>query len=209
MRVACEQVSFFGTPTRLALMRSHIAKVLPFSGYDSYRDGRGEMVINVAGIFNVGHASGPHMDASALVTFLAEGMLMPFTLVHPHVHWSTLSHTSARATIHDGSVTVGGVFTFDDDRGRVRFETNDRWREGTPGKFEPWSAEASDYTWRHGTLVPSTVSARWHDSDGSFTYMRGSVESLTYDVTDTRTSIESRRQSGLSLRRSLDSLGGE
>lgn len=162
LRVDCEQVNFLREPSRMALMRSALAGVIPFSGYDRYRNGRGEMLIRLGGICPLRHARGPHMDASGLATFLSEALLLPLLFVHPSLQWSALDERSARATIHHAGTFVSGVFSFDAANEWARFETCDRWRDGRPPVRQRWSAEVTDFAWHKGLRIPGRARAFWH-----------------------------------------------
>lgn len=189
MAVECEQVNFLRQPARFALMRSRIAKLLPFSGYDRYRNANARFFINIAGTLPLRRADGPHFDDSALVTYLSEAMLLPVLMIDPRVHWLALDEGSARASMQHGSSSVAGVFTFDPSRDSVRFETDDRWRDGSTPTRTRWSAEVRSFAWHKGMRVPGEATARWHTDAGPFVYMRGSVESISYDVTDERAMV--------------------
>ncbi len=184
--VECEQVNFFRDPTRLALMRSHLAGVLPFSAYDRYRHARGRMSINLAGALPLRRVYGQHMDVSALVTYLSEAILLPVVLIDPRLRWTPLDASSARATLQHVGSCVSGVFSFGPAHEWVRFETEDRWRDGRVPSRQRWSAEARAFRLHAGLRVPGDASAHWHTEQGLFTYMRGEVESIHYDITDAR-----------------------
>lgn len=189
MSVECEQVSFFRQPVRLALMRSKLAGIVPFTGYDRYRDAQGQMSINLAGRLPLRRAHGSHMDDSALVTYLSEAMLLPVLFVDPRLQWQPLDEHAARAIIHHGGRCVAGVFRFDPAHAWVRFDSHDRWRDGREPTRARWSAEVSQFAWHKGLRVPSEARAWWHAGEDDFLYMRGKIESVSYDVTDARVMV--------------------
>lgn len=190
MRMECEQVSFFREPVRLALMRSSVAAVMPFTGYDRYLDGHGEMRMEVAGLIPVGRVCGRHVDASALVTFLSEGLLLPSLLLESHVSWTALGEHAARAVLRHHGCSVSGVFHFDASGEQAHFETEDRWRDGPTPVRQRWSAHVGDFAEHKGLRLPRTAHATWHAPEGDFDYVRGALESVTPDVTEARVLVE-------------------
>jgi hypothetical protein len=186
MRMECEQISFFRRPTRLAMMRTSLAHVLLFEGYDSYIEGRGEMRIQLARVLPVSRSRGPHMDASALVTFLSEGMLFPSLWLESPLFWTPLDAERARAELRYPGGRVGGVFHFDRAGEHVRFETEDRWRDGPVPVRQRWSAHASDFAEHKGLRLPQRARALWHTGATSFEYMNGVIDSVCLDVEDSR-----------------------
>lgn len=193
MRMECEQVSFLREPVRLALMRSMIARCLPLDGYDRYRDGQGEMRMNLAGVVPVRRVRGHPMNASGLVTFLSEGLLTPTLLLEPNVHWFSLDAHSARAELAHAGLRVGGVFSFDHASGTARFETEDRFRDGPTPRRQRWSAEVRGFEPHKGLRLATQAGAFWHDDNGAFEYMRGAIESISFDVTDAQAKVHPHR----------------
>lgn len=184
MHLRCEQTNFFGDPVRLALMTGKLGGIVPLAAYDSYREGRGELRVQVAGVLPVKRASGHNMDCAELVTCLSEGLFVPALLLEPNVRWAPVDARSAHATLWHGDNVVTGVFSFDDNGDRARFETYDRWRDGPKRPTrQRWSAEVSGFALQQGVRVPSRASATWHAPEGNFEYVRGSIESITTDIT--------------------------
>ena len=183
IRLACHQFNALEAPTRLVLMEGRLAHVLPFEGRDKLQDGHGNMLIRLGKLVTVGDVTGPEIDASALVTWLAEAALLPSAVLRPAIRWEPVSDHAARAVWTEADLAVGGIFHFDGDDRCVRFDTADRWQDGHPPRRIPWSAELGGYRAFDDRWVPTEVSATWHEADGPFTYARGTIDEVRFNVT--------------------------
>jgi hypothetical protein len=102
--------------------------------------------------------TGPEMDRSALLTILAEALLVPGYAIQPYITWTPMDDRSAAATIRHGAVEASGVFHFDEAGDVVRFESEDRYQSsGEDGRCRgAWMSSAT----RTRTVCASrTVSA--------------------------------------------------
>jgi hypothetical protein len=77
MRVKARQFNSVPEPARIVLMQGRLLGFLPFEGRDKYQDGHGNMRIRALGLFQVADVRSTRMDSSALVTILAEALLVP------------------------------------------------------------------------------------------------------------------------------------
>jgi hypothetical protein len=182
MTVSCQQFNSVPEPMRIALMQGRVAGVIPFEGRDKYQDGHGNMLIKLMKVLTLGESKGTHMDESALVTVLAETFLAPSAALQGYMTWQPVDERSARAQLTDKGITVGGTFHFNDADEVVRFDTNDRWQDGTPPKKIPWSAHLDGYRVTNGLRHPTRISATWHEPGGDFTYVKGTIDSVELNV---------------------------
>lgn len=169
-------------PVRLAYLRARLFGLLPMEGQDTYRGGHGSMRIVLAKLFTVGDDRGPEMDQSALVTLLAEALLVPGYALAPYIAWEPIDDASARAIIRHRGIEASGVFHFNDADEFVRFDTDDRfYAEGGEYARVPWSAEVVEYVDDGGLRRPLSMRATWHRQDGDFEYFRGTIAGIRYD----------------------------
>ena len=182
MALECEQFNSVPQPARIVLMRAKLAGFVPFEGRDKYQDGHGNMRVRLGRVLTVADAKGPPMDASGLVTVLAEALLAPSHALQPYTTWEPVDASSARARFTFGGVSVSGTFHFNDADECVRFDTEDRWQDGRPPRKVPWSANFGAYRREDGLRFPTAVSATWHEPGGDFTYVEGTLRGLTYNV---------------------------
>lgn len=184
MAMDCYQVNFAWLPARLVYMNARLLGLLPFEGRDKYQYGHGNMLIRLLRFFTLGNAKGKEMDASALVTLLAELPLLPAYALQPYIAWTPVDDNTARATLRDNGLEVSGTFYFDRDGALLRFRTEDRFMagKGNTCKRLPWSAEASGYALHDGLRHPTLLTATWHTDWGDFTYFKGSIRRLHYNI---------------------------
>jgi hypothetical protein len=177
-----EQFASVPEPTRIALMTTRLGGVVPFEGLDQYREGHGQMLIELAKVFTVADSRGRYMDESALVTVLSEALFTPSVAMQDYVEWTAIDERSASARLRDRGLSVTGVFHFNEADELIRFDTNDRWRDGKPPTRMAWSANVASYQRVGGVRLPLELSATWHEPAGDFTYVQGALESITFNV---------------------------
>jgi hypothetical protein len=167
-------------------MRARLFGFLPFDGRDKYQDGRGRLQVRALG-FQVVDEKGPKVDASELVTVLAEALFIPAYALQPYISWQAVDDSTAKAALTDGGISVTGTFHFNASGECERFETRDRWQSGQDAAPVPWTAFTRRYADFGGMRLPTEVSAVWHapggqGAAGDFEYVHGVVENFTFDV---------------------------
>lgn len=182
MKLRAEQFMSVPEPVRIALMSTRIAGMFPFAGRDIYRDGHGQMLIQLLKCFTVADSHGSAMDESALVTFLSEALFAPSAALQDYIEWSARDARSAFARLRHRGLCVSGTFHFNEADELVRFDTGDRWRDGSPPVRMPWSANVASYQWVDGVRTPRALSATWHEPGGDFTYVQGVVDAIVFNV---------------------------
>ncbi|AKJ04452.1 hypothetical protein ATI61_101459 [Archangium gephyra] len=182
MELSCQQFNSVAEPMRLALMKGRMAGVIPFEGKDKYQDGHGNMLIKLMKLITVGDSKGTSMDESALVTVLSETFMAPSYALQGYMKWQPVDERSARAELTSNGITVSGIFHFNEADELVRFDTNDRWQDGTPPKKLPWSAHLEGYRMAGGIRYATRVSATWHEPTGDYTYVKGTIDSVEFNV---------------------------
>ena len=150
------------------------------NGRDAYVNHAGRMLIEAYSRFTLTNVSGPEMDASALVTILAELPLAPSAMrPSDRLDWVAIDDVSARATLRDGVLSVSGIFTFAPSGAPVRFETNDRYRQvGKRAVRTPWLAHYDRFANHEGWNVPVEVTAAWEWKN----YVRTTSTSLHFET---------------------------
>ncbi len=184
MHVDYEQFNAVPEPVRMAYIHSAMMGVLPFEGYDKYKDGHGSMQIRLLKLLQVADYSGPEMDASALVTVLSECAFLPAYALQAYVSWKTVIGQAARGQLHYNNITVEGTFYFSNEGLFERFETNDRYLalEGSAYKKVPWSVTVSCYQEIDALKYPSYATATWHLPEGDYDYFKGTVDEVQFNL---------------------------
>jgi hypothetical protein len=152
-------------------------------GRDIYQNDRGQMLIRLGRAFTVGDETGPEMDRSALVTILAEALLVPGYAIQPYIIWMPRDDRSAAATIRHGGVEASGVFHFDQAGDFVRFESEDRYQStGEDARKVPWSVDVLSHQDQNGLRIADGLRATWHEDQGDFEYFRGRIAAVRFNV---------------------------
>ena len=177
-RIKCYQFNAVPEPTRIVHMNMKLGGVLPLEARDKYQDGHGNMLIRLLRRFTLRDVEGPEMDASALVTVLAETLLLPAYALQPYIHWSPIAADHAAVEINWAGITAHGIFYFNDRGEFTRFETCDRWRSEKKTKLHQtaWSIRVSDYiTNMEGIRYPSRATAAWWIGGQWMDYFQGTI----------------------------------
>ncbi|MFC4909579.1 DUF6544 family protein [Actinomadura gamaensis] len=157
---------------------------LPVTGFDRYRDGRGEMRWRMLGRLPLLSASGPDVSRSAAGRLAAEFVLAPAAALSPAIQWEevdqlrAIAHVSVDPGVHPVTLTVHPCGTLvsvttprwgdpgGDGYGEHVFGVRVRQERTFGGFTVPALARAG---WGHGTTD-------WHDGD----FFRFSIDHAQY-----------------------------
>lgn len=155
--------------------------VMPVVGRDQFSEGKGEMLIQLYGLFSmVNEQDNPKIDEGALQRYLAEIVWFPFAARAPYIEWESLSDTSARATLTYEGTSGSGEFTFDPSGKFKRFRTL-RYKGGDAEAIRiPWTVEAMDHKVMQGVEMPTHCMASWELEEGTWTWLELFIEELEY-----------------------------
>jgi len=183
MSLKCYQFNSVPEPTRIVYMKSRIMGIFPFEGRDKYQDGHGNMLIKLLKVIQVVDAKSKEMDESALVTVLAESLLVPTYALQHYIKWTAMDLKTAKAEIRYNNSKVSGLFYFNDNGEFTRFETDDRYysEKGTEYKKLKWSVIADNYIEKNGIRFPSYCKAIWNTEEGDFEYFKGTITNIKFN----------------------------
>ncbi|MFY9519673.1 MAG: DUF6544 family protein [Caldicoprobacterales bacterium] len=176
------QYNFTANPTRYALIESSLFAI-PFEGLDSLTAGLGGMKGMIAKSITLFNEKGPEMDKACLVTYLAESIFMPSSLLQGFIRLEEIDDYRVKGSISYKGIEAEGIFHFNDKFQMIKFTTQDRAETGADGKIEyfPWSAICSDYqTNEDGYSHPTVFKAVWHYKDRDLVYFDGRLEGIEY-----------------------------
>lgn len=166
------QYNLVEKPYRIAHIDSSLFGV-PFEGIEYiYKYNNARMKGVVAKTFSIFDVTGKEMNQSALVTYLAECLIVPNAALQDFIQWEAIDDLHSKATISYDGVTASGVFTFNEKGEMTSFETDDRWVDKGDGSYEKrkWSALCSEYKNNNGIIQPTHFKAVWHYDDGDLVY---------------------------------------
>jgi hypothetical protein len=184
MPIDCYQFNSVAEPVRIVYMKSNIAGLFLFEGRDKYQNRHGNMLIKLMNMITIGDAKGPEMDASALVTILAETFLVPGYALQPYITWTPVDHTCAKATLTYNGGSVSGVFYFNEAGEMIRFETDDRYfsEKGNNYKKLKWFVTAGNYKKKDSIRFATELTASWITGVGTYEYFKGTIEDVTFNI---------------------------
>ncbi len=181
------QYNFTATGSRLAYMNARMAGIIPFEGRDRYDNGRGHMLGTLARTVKVFNNDSREVALGGAVILLAESLLEPSIALQEYITWESIDQHTAGATLHQGELSVSGIFHFNENGEFIRFESGDRPYEMSTGKYKPipFSIVLDEYHEVEGLKIPGRVYATWHLEDGDFTYWDGRITGLSRNVSRT------------------------
>jgi hypothetical protein len=144
------------------------------------------MIGKLMKIITLFDVTGPEMDQSALVTFLAETLIVPNTALQDYIKLEEIDNYKAKVIMNYGGIEVEGIFIFNDKGEFIRFETNDRFMDKGNGVIEKekWTAEVENYIEREGIRIPGEMGGIWNLSEGDLVYIDGNITNISYDNSD-------------------------
>ena len=150
---------------------------------DSFRKGRGRMLVTAASTWTMTDAQGPELSESALLRLLGEIFWFPTAFLdRSYVRWQAVDDKTARAHIEIDGLKTEALFHFDPE-GQFLKVTGLRYRnvEGR-NVLTPWTGISSDFREVDGVKVPFKMEAIWNLPEGDFPCIRFEIETIEYNV---------------------------
>ena len=180
LKIDYTHVDFADSPNRLAFIDSKMFGI-PFQGYDYYMNGKGGMKGVLAKLITLFDQTGPAMDKASLITYLAEALFLPETLLKDFITFKQINEHAVEATITNKGVTASGIFHFNDAYEMTSFTTKDRGQISSDGTIEytPWEAQCENYKeYSDGIKRPTVFRAVWKNKNGDFVYFDGKISKV-------------------------------
>jgi hypothetical protein len=167
-------------------MKISIFRLLTLEALDLYKDAHGSMSIKLIKTIPISNTAGKEIDASELVTILAETMIIPHYAMQKYIIWEVIDTSSIKGTITYNDISVSGIFHFNQNGECIRFVTQDRYLTKKNNKFQKtcWTASANDYKLKKGIRFPTKFSATWHTDNGDYKYFKGIIKSIEFNKTE-------------------------
>lgn len=181
LKIDYTSYNFTYKPQVISLIDSSMYGI-PFEGYDSYIDGKGEMKGVVAKSITVFNETGAEMDMAALATYLGECLFVPSAALQDFIKWEEIDETHVKAVITSYGISAEGIFTFSKEGKMLEFFTKDRVVTNTDGSKMKvdWSGICGNYIANNGIMQPSHFKAVWHYEDGDFVYFNSNNIAMEY-----------------------------
>ena len=184
MNATSEQYNFFGSYTRLFLMKAS-KMLIPFRAGHVYCNETATFVVRVANLFNVVDVKGEDLTTAETVTLLNDMCIfVPGNLYDKRLTWKEIDSLSCAVTIENGKYKVSAILYFNEKGELINFVSDDRSAlqdDGTLKKAR-WSTPVSDYKEIDGRRIPTYGETIWHYPEGDFTYGTFRLSSIKYNV---------------------------
>lgn len=159
-----------------------MAGVIPISGRDRYRDGKGSMLIKALSLFPIVNGSGPKIDQGTLLRYLGEIIWFPSAALSEHIAWTPVDSTSAQATMTYGNVSASAVFQIGGDGDVVSFSADRYMGDGEGATLERWYVPSTEWRVINGFRIPVKGAVTWKLASGDFTYYQWEILHIEYDL---------------------------
>lgn len=169
MPLVMRQYNRLDNPARVVYIES---PGKPMAGIDSFIDGKGRMLIRIAGLFTIADEAGPEMDLSAFVTFVNDLMLCPLAYFSLPVRWRAVDRDRFELSLEYRGMTMSALLTVDADGRLCDWKTDDRYASVDGENLKDrWSTPLTGEQEAAGLRVPATGRGI-HDYDGEpFVYI--------------------------------------
>jgi hypothetical protein len=153
---------------------------LPVVGRDDYTNGKGKMLIKLAGLIPVVNlGNDPNLSESTMQRYLGEMIWFPSAALSPYITWEPIDDLSARATMEYAGVKGSATFFFDENGEPVRVLMS-RYRDINDEEPTDWEASVIAVERKNGIIIPVEVEASWLPEDGRFTWYKFYIQEIKY-----------------------------
>lgn len=190
MPAEAQQVFTVNEPGFIWTVDVTMAGLIPVSGRDRYRDGRGTMLIKAFSLLPIVNGSGTKIDQGTLLRYLGEIIWFPSAALSPTLEWTPVDSSSAQATMTFRDVSATAVFQID-EAGNVVSCSADRYMgDGDAATLERWYIQMREWKALGGLNIPTSGDVTWKLSSGDFTYYRWEILQIQYDSERTQQTIQ-------------------
>ena len=180
--VKAEQHNTIDPPGFLWLADVRVAPLIHLSGKDSYRNGKGHMLIKLFSLIPVTNVSGPEIDQGALLRYLAETVWFPTAALASYITWKEIDSSRAEATMSYGDVTASAQFSFTTEGDFESLDAQRYYDRKTGATLAHWhiQTDRSRYQTFEGFRIPAKSDVTWKLKDGDFTWYQVEITNAEY-----------------------------
>ncbi len=152
------------------------------AGLDTYRKGRGYMLIKLLSLIPVVDVRGDEIDQGALVRYLAEIIWFPSAALEDYLQWEQVDAATARATMTCGGISASGAFHFSTDGDVVKFSAKRYYTRKDQATLEDWiiAIDPDSYKSFAGVRIPTRSTVTWKLREGDFTWFKLEITSIQH-----------------------------
>jgi hypothetical protein len=153
------------------------------AGLDTYREGKGHMLIKLLSLIPVVDARGDEIDQGAMVRYLAEIIWFPSAALSDYIKWEQVDATAARATMTAGGTSATGTFHFSPRGDVLKFTAKRYYSRNDQTTLEDWiiTIDPDSYSSFSGVRIPTRSTVTWKLKDGDFTWLRLRITEIQHN----------------------------
>lgn len=162
--------------------RIQMMPLVSILGRDKYRNGHGNMLIKVLGLYPMADSKGPATDQGSLLRNLGEICWFPSAALEKYIQWQQLDSLSAKATMTYGGVTASGIFRFNPEGDLVSFEAKRYYDRKEGATLENWLVTITGYKEFYGVRIGHKSEVTWKLKTGDYTWLRLEISDIHYNA---------------------------
>ncbi len=152
-------------------------------GRDKLKDGKGEMLIKLAGFVPVLNASdNTKINSGAMLRYLAETCWFPSAAINNYLSWESINSSTAKATFTYKNQSVSGIFSFNDKGDFIEFETERYYGGGRNSSLEKWQITVEAYKIFNDIKIPYKSKVTWKLKEGNYNWLNLEVVAIDYNL---------------------------
>jgi len=179
-----EATQYFDVENASFIWQTKVKSSFGFSllGRDKLINGKGEMLIKIAGIVPVVDEKNNHkINSGAMIRYLSEICWFPSAALSNYITWEAIDSKSAKAVFKVSGQSVSGTFNFNDDGEMTSFESKRYFGGNQKAALERWLVEVEDHDTFKGIIVPSQCKVTWKLKEDDFEWLRLNITDLHYN----------------------------
>lgn len=156
--------------------------IVPMVGRDKLVNGKGAMLINIAGLVPVVNESdNAKINQGTMLRYLAELCWFPQAAIKDYVQWETIDATSAKATLTINNKSVSGIFNFNKNGTVSSFEANRYYGRKDDAQLEKWVIVNSEHRPFNGVIIPNKSKVIWKLKERDFHWLNIEINFIDYN----------------------------
>jgi len=157
--------------------------VITMIGRDKLVNGKGKMLIKLAGLFPVVNVSeNEKINSGSMIRYLSEICWFPSAALNDYITWEFIDSNSAKATFTYNNETVSGIFTFTENGELLNFEAKRYYGGDEDAKLETWLVETQSFKELNGIKIPNKSKVTWQLDDGDFHWLTVEIIEIEYNI---------------------------
>lgn len=152
-------------------------------GRDKFLDGKGDMLIKIAGLIPIVNvAQNERINSASMLRYMAEMVWFPSAALSDYITWEAIDEHKAKATFTYNEKSVSGVFEFSEDGNIVSFEAQRFYNSNNQNTLETWFILTEGHQDFEGFRIPTKCKVIWKLKEGDFHWLNFSISDVTYNL---------------------------